>query len=169
MQEKVSRQNEAKDSAMVAREAKGHGVRLEDLDLAKAKVPLMPKENNDKLPYFLRVRRCLHFWVQLKAPKEVLSLIRNGVGHDWPVQTWPFLSQKPQHRSKAEVMAALLVMKEYQEVWAVRKISPSRHIQTRHLVPWFVLTKTEPSGKIKTRLIADCREITNIWKQGVSD
>ena len=51
-------------------------------------------------------------------------------------------------------------MEEYLQVGAVKQILDNS--VTRHLVPWFIITKKEGQGE-KVRLIADCREINRFF------
>ena len=87
----------------------------------------------------------------LTAPKEVLELIQFGVEASWPC---PSLRAPMQQHSAKDLQAGLSVMEEYLDVQAVKEI---QHHQAKFLVPWFTITKTEPNGEEKIRLIADCR------------
>jgi hypothetical protein len=143
------------DQAMAAiPEEKDHGA-LSGADLAKEKVCPETLEQG-ALPFFLRVRQCLPFWKAMGASWEVQQLITEGVGRRWHN---PKLSVQPSVRSLKETSAAKEILAEYRETGAVNLVPPSLYFQTRHLVPWFVLTKTEMSRGLKHRLIADCREI----------
>jgi hypothetical protein len=105
------------------------------------------------VPLWQRLRDSLPWW-EMHAPPFVVGLIRQGVGSD---KTLPnFLSQRRQQKADQEISLANQMMLEYKESGAVREVTDPEN--TRHLVPWFVLTKMEVSG-VKHRLIADCREL----------
>ena len=120
--------------------------------------PWRPLEQSVQMPtpYFEQVRGKEGWWVQ-NAPKETLQLIMHGVG---PSLRLPDnLSKKIQVKSPLEEQKALQVLQEYLEVGAVCKNPPG---ETKHLVPWFVISKEE-NGQEKLRLIADCREINQFF------
>ena len=101
---------------------------------------------------FNRLRQCLDWW-RAHAPQFVLDLITQGVE---PNFRGTGLRLHQQQKSEQEVALALEVIQDYISVGAAREVSPQG---TRYLVPWFVIQKVEPSGKVKNRLISDCREI----------
>ena len=141
------------DQAMAAIPEENDDGALSGADLAKEKVCPETLEQG-ALPFFLRVRQCLPFWKAMGASWEVQQLITEGVGSRWHN---PKLSVQPSVRSLKETSAAKEILAEYREAGAVSLVLPSLYFQTRHLVPWFVLNKTEMSGGLKHRLIADCR------------
>ena len=51
------------------------------------------------------------------------------------------------------------IIQEYLQVGALRQIPPQEVSKVKFLIPWFVLTKKEPTGEVKNRLISDCREL----------
>ena len=107
-------------------------------------------------PYFLRLRKALPWW-EKHAPRDTLALIQEGVQPSFPLPV--FLESKKQVKSAQEEAQALQVLEEYMEVGAVIKDPPG---PTKHLVPWFVISKQE-QGKEKLRLISDCRIINQFF------
>ena len=102
---------------------------------------------------FKRLQNQLHWW-EKNASHYVINLIENGVQADLPLPK--NLSLQVQKKSDQEVALATDILLEYQKVGAVEKVQNVNN--TRHLVPWFVLTKQEEKG-VKHRLISDCREL----------
>jgi hypothetical protein len=101
---------------------------------------------------FLRLRQCLDWW-KAHAPQFVLDLISQGVE---PQFRGRGLQLREQKKSEEEVALALEVIQDYISVGAAKEVTLQG---TKYLVPWFVIQKVEPSGKVKNRLISDCREI----------
>ena len=91
--------------------------------------------HNSAEPYFLSLRKCLPWW-EKHAPLSTLKLIQEGVKSSFPLPE--FLDSKPQFKTAKEEAQALEVLSEYMEVGAVVKNPPG---PTRHLVPWFVISK----------------------------
>ena len=119
--------------------------------------PLSPHWLGDpKGPYFQRVQDHINWW-EKHAPQNVVNLITHGVSANWPLPE--FVESPPHIRSQVEVNQALKVLEEYIQVGAVVKNPPGT---TRHLVPWFVISKEE-NGKEKLRLIANCKTINNYF------
>jgi hypothetical protein len=106
----------------------------------------------NSLSPFLRLRSCLQWW-QANAPPFVLSLITQGVEPHFQGQG---LRLRHQKKTDSEVSLALEVMNDYVQVGAAQEVAREG---TLYLVPWFVIQKVEANGKIKNRLISDCREI----------
>ena len=52
------------------------------------------------------------------------------------------------------------ILGEYAEVGAVKKVTDQN---TRHLIPWFIVSKEEQNG-VKHRLISDCRELNQFME-----
>ena len=102
------------------------------------------------LPPFVSARDQIRWW-ETWGNTKVVSLIKNGVKPLW--QTPPVLPILPCHRDQHQEEQATKVLREYLEVGAVKVFSP---IDTKFLVPWFVIAKHD-TGKEKLRLIADCR------------
>lgn len=117
--------------------------------------PWMGSDPLAHLAPFQRLRVCLPWW-QKHAPQFVLNLIREGVE---PQFQGTHLHLRPQKKDNREVELALEVMQEYVEAKAAKEV-PFQG--TRYLVPWFVIQKVEPDGKIKNRLISDCRQINQV-------
>ena len=101
---------------------------------------------------FLRLRACLPWW-EKHANSFVINLILTGVEPGFRGQ---HLRCRPQHKSASEVALANAVMAEYVEAQAAVESPEATH---PYLVPWFVIQKREPDGRVKNRLISDCREI----------
>lgn len=127
--------------------------------------PLSSKKRGERmnpfppLPPFMEVRNSLGWWKSAGASQQLLRLIQKGVEPNWPC---PQLSCHPQKKTPEEEQQAQHILQEYQQVGAARPLSFSERNSTRHLVPWFVLEKQDPTtGKIKGRLISDCREINS--------
>jgi len=108
-------------------------------------------------PYFLRLRKALPWW-EKHAPLSTVKLIQEGVHPSFPLPD--YLESKPQFKTAKEEAQAMEVLSEYMEVGAVIKNPPG---PTRHLVPWFVISKQE-NGKEKLRLISDCRIINQFFQ-----
>ena len=72
----------------------------------------------------------------------------------------PHMSLTAAPSSLEEVEKALTIMEEYKEVGAVKEITDAS--PTLHLVPLFLITKSDPQGE-KTRLIADCRQLNTFF------
>jgi hypothetical protein len=70
--------------------------------------------------------------------------------HPTPHHVQETLMQKTQQKSGTKIL------EDYLSSGAVKKVTDPEN--TRHLVPWFVLSKPEKEG-VKHRLIADCREL----------
>ena len=108
-------------------------------------------------PYFLSLRKALPWW-EKHAPRETLALIHEGVHPSF--QLPDYLESRNEKKSAQELAQALEVLSEYMEVGAVIKDPPG---VTRHLVPWFVISKQE-KGKEKLRVISDCRIINQFFE-----
>ena len=104
------------------------------------------------LPPFQRLRACFSWWKKHAAP-FVCNLIKKGVEPNFKGHQLQIREQK---KSEEEVLLAQEVMKDYVEAKAAKEVNPQG---TKYLVPWFVIQKMEPSGKMKNRLISDCRII----------
>ena len=92
-------------------------------------------------PYFLRLRKSLPWW-EKHAPAATVRLIKQGVR---PTFTLPdHLDSKQQKHSPQEEAQALKVLQEYMQVGAVIKDPPGL---TRHLIPWFVISKQEQGNE----------------------
>ena len=100
-------------------------------------------------PFFLNLRKNIHWWKENNCSQEVLRLIENGVSCPYPLPSQ--LSKRPCIRSQEETHLALQTIQEYLAVGAVRQINLQ---EAKHLIPWFVIKKGE-----KLRLITDCREM----------
>ena len=98
-----------------------------------------------------RLRACLPWW-QKHAPQFVINLICKGVEPHFQGEHLNFRQQK---KSEADIKLAMEVMEEYVKLGAAKEVDLEN---SKYLVPWFVITKTE-GDKIKNRLISDCREI----------
>ena len=115
------------------------------------------KSEETEEPYFLRLRRSITWW-EKHAPATTVKLIKHGVR---PTFNLPeHLGSKVQRHSPQEEEQALQVLQEYMQVGAVIKNPPGI---TRHLIPWFVISKQE-NGKEKLRLISDCRVINQFFR-----
>jgi hypothetical protein len=68
----------------------------------------------------------------------------------------PLLSQKHQTHSQKEIDLAKEILEDYLKSGAVKRVEREG---TKHLVPWFILSKQEGGGTQKHRLISDCREL----------
>ena len=100
------------------------------------------------------------WWWERHAPTEVICLIKSGVPISWPLHNPPQLRLSPFHRSMADQVAGLQILKEYQQAGAVREVSLE---DSKFLVPWFIVRKPEGEGE-KCRLIADCRQINRFME-----
>ena len=50
------------------------------------------------------------------------------------------------------------ILQDYLKAGAVEKVSAEG---TGHLIPWFLLSKQEPTGETKWSFISDCKELTS--------
>jgi len=55
-----------------------------------------------------------------------------------------------------DVLLATKILEEYALSGAVKRVSSEG---TRHLIPWFIISKEEPT-RSNHRLISDCRELS---------
>ena len=76
----------------------------------------------------------------MKNNKEVLDLISKGVLHDWHC---PAVGLHPCNRSLTDLQKVHPILADYLQVGALQEIPWSKDI--KFLIPWFVLTKKEPS------------------------
>ena len=102
---------------------------------------------------FNRLRACLHWW-EKHAPHFFLKLIQEGVE---PTFQGHHFQCRVQKKDEKDIKLALEVMQEYVQAKAASEVSLEG---TKYLVSWFVIQKLEPSGKVKNRLISDCRWIS---------
>ena len=109
-------------------------------------------------PFYLRLRQSLPWWQRHTTHLEVLELIRQGVRPDWLVP--PHLPCQPQQKCIADLQKVQEILLEYLDIGAIKEIP--RH-EARHLIPWFVLEKKDPSGDKKLRLICDCRVLNQYF------
>ena len=116
----------------------------------EAKVPLLPQQ--PLTPAHLCLRQRLAAWKLVKASPLVLDTISTGVLSEWPCPTLPLI---PTVRGTADLQRVQPIIQDYLQVGALREIPPTAEIN--FLIPWFVLSKKEPTGEIKNRLISDCR------------
>jgi hypothetical protein len=113
-----------------------------------------PSEQRWKgIPLWERLQRNLPWW-ENHAPHFVVNLIKQGVTTDHPLP--PVMSRRQQSKTPQEINLATTILEDYLASGAVRRVQDPEN--TRHLVPWFVLSKPEQGG-VKNRLIADCREL----------
>ena len=115
-----------------------------------------PKAGPPLTPFFYNLRAKMAFWMT-HGSMEVQNLIRSGVRSDRPLPST--LSRRETRRSAEQIQLAKEVLKEYLEVGAIKQIPET---QARHLIPWFVIQKTE-GEKTKLRLISDCRELNQYF------
>ena len=78
----------------------------------------------------------------------VFKIIQVGIQPQWELP--PVLSKTTMKKSDLEVEKAKNILKECQKVGAVKMCGDLEN--TGHLVPWFILSKTE-NNKEKHRLI----------------
>ena len=107
--------------------------------------------NCPQKPFFLGLRKNIHWWKENTQNPEVLSLITKGVNLDY--QPPSQLSKHVCKRNKEETQMAWETIQEYMEVGALKEI-PTH--MAKHLIPWFVVKKGE-----KLRLITNCKEINH--------
>jgi hypothetical protein len=116
---------------------------------------MLPSEPREMLPVKAPIQHLqdnLKWWRQHASP-TVFQLIQNGVQPQFPLP--PLLSRCPQKKTLLDIQRASSILEEYQKVGAVKKVSADG---TKHLIPWFIISKTE-GNKEKNRLISDCREL----------
>ena len=108
-----------------------------------------------QLPPFQRLRQRILWWKR-HAPSHISQLILQGVQHSWDLS--PVLSCQYQKKSPQDLQKVSHILAQYQAAGAIKPVSAQG---TKHLIPWFVISKQE-NDHIKDRLITDCREI-NQW------
>lgn len=136
------------DNAL-AKEASAAGMAQTEAPEEESAVP----DPLGNLAPFNRLRAKLDWW-ERHAPQFVLQLITQGVEPNFLGDHLVILFKR-QKKSGEEIEKALEVMEEYVKLGAAKEVSWEN---TRYLVPWFLVTKTE-GEKVKNRLISDCREI----------
>ena len=104
------------------------------------------------VPIRNRLEMCMHWW-ETHATSEVLQLIREGVKEDRCLPLTVGFST--QEKTQEELKLAERILEDYEKSGAVRKVNSS---ETRHLIPWFILSKEE-NGSTKHRFITDCRSL----------
>ena len=118
---------------------------------------------------FQRLRNCLTWWQRHGASSDLLETIRSGIQVSRAVQA-ALRGLHPTfiHKTPAEITGAEEVLTDYMRCGAVQvmPLPPGQPLDAfcrengiDHLVPWFIITKQEPTGQEKKRLIADCRQI----------
>ena len=100
----------------------------------------------------MRLRQNLQWWKQHATP-WIQSLVLHGVSAPWVED--PPLSIQCKTRPVSDIQLAECILQDYKSVGAVKEVSMEG---TEHLIPWFIISKEEPTG-MKHRLISDCREI----------
>ena len=60
------------------------------------------------------------------------------------------------------MILATQILEEYAQVGAVKRLDCQEMQNTRHLIPWFVISKKEGDSQ-KHRLISDCRELNKFF------
>ena len=128
---------------------------------ARSALALLEKEERTwaDTPLWQRLQRRISWW-EKHAPPFIQTLIKRGVSAEIPLP--PVLSKTIPSKSMEEVRLATEIMLDYQKSGAVRVVSDP-HL-TKHLIPWFIISKKEPEGGIKNRLIADCRELNAFFQ-----
>ena len=96
-------------------------------------------------------QRFLQWW-QKNASPQVVTLIREGIIPQWYL---PHLLSV-QGRQGSNLDQAQKILADYEKSGAVKRVGAEG---TRHLLPWFLISKVEPTGDTKWRFISDCREI----------
>ena len=133
----------------------------------RPEVPIFPRPavpscqdcaNQSVINPFLSLRKNLCWWKE-HSPPEVFKIIQFGIQPQWELP--PVLSKTTMKKSDLEVEKAKNILTEYQKVGAVKICGDLEN--TGHLVPWFVLSKTE-NNKEKHRLICDCRELNQFFQ-----
>jgi hypothetical protein len=102
-------------------------------------------------PLYQRLQHSLQWW-QKNASPQVVTLIREGITPQWHLP--PLLSV--QGRQGSNLDQAQKILADYEKSGAVKRVGAEG---TRHLLPWFLISKVEPTGDTKWRFISDCREI----------
>ena len=101
------------------------------------------------LPLCKRLGHCFQWWEKHSHP-QVLHLIKEGISlPNLP----PILSLNHHKHSQEEIHLAKDILEDYLQSGAVLRGEGG----TKHLIPWFVLSKQEETST-KHRLISDCRE-----------
>ena len=108
-------------------------------------------------PLRLRLLQCLPWWKR-NAPSLVVQLILRGVEQDIPLP--PSLTMSRPNKSEKDLQLAQEILLDYEKSGAVRVVTDPHH--TRHLVPWFIVSKEEQGG-LKHRFITDCRELNQFF------
>ena len=92
-------------------------------------------------------------------PQSVVSFILQGVHEDHPLPD--SLSMSRQETSPGDLLLAQQSLGDYQQAGAVCQVSDLEN--TKHLVPWFIISKEEQGG-MKHRFITDCRELNQFLR-----
>ena len=111
------------------------------------------EESWGQTPLRLRLQECFPWW-EKHAPHGVVQLIMQGVQQDFPLPA--HLSRSPPPKTGPDLVLAQSILQDYQKSGAVRLVTDPQN--TRHLVPWFIISKQE-SGGLKHRFITDRREL----------
>jgi hypothetical protein len=158
----VAKVSKVVPKAMEAKAGKQPGMEAEVLDgakeaRAKAKEPREEAKVSFSLvqssqPPHLLLRKRLDVWKLMGASKELLQVIDQGVLHQWHSPVVPLV---PTVRSQADLLKVAPILEEYCALGALKEVPWSKQI--RFLIPWFVLSKQDPLGGFKHRLISDCR------------
>jgi len=97
-------------------------------------------------------------WCRQHASTEVWRLIKDGLQSDIPLpQQLPLARQ---HKSCSELLEVEEVVQEYLSAGAISSVESS---ETKHLLPWFLITKFSGEGQKKIRMIVDARKINQYF------
>ena len=99
-----------------------------------------------------RLRNTWSWWSR-HAPPRVLDLLKRGL---FPNIKLPvFAKGQPVSCTIDELSFARKTLYEYAQVGALERTHPSC---IKYFVPWFVIFKNEPDGKIKRRFITNLKK-----------
>ena len=104
-------------------------------------------------PHRLRMQ-----WWEQNAPSWLANLPEQGL--TCPVTLPAKLSLEQKSLPPPILQQGLEIMSEYLQIGAVKEVPLS---SAKHLIPWFVVKKTESDGSQKLRLISDCRELNQYF------
>ena len=106
---------------------------------------LPPGQALRQRPWHLRLRDHLQWWNRF-APQHLVAIVAKGLQPTW-IQP-PQLAVKPCHPSDKQVTQARALIEEYIEAGILTKLGELSCIpqDTKFLIPWFVLEKTEGKG-----------------------
>jgi hypothetical protein len=91
-------------------------------------------------PLYQRLQKRLSWWVQHASP-QVVEVIKHGIKPPWVHP--PPLSAKSNPRGEQDLQQVQTILTTYQESGAIKVVED---FNSRHLIPWFLISKQEGGG-----------------------